>query len=86
MLIDWIPIENFVAETYRTKPVQKIVDEWNVDPAQMVGILARYFKEMGIFKVSHVNSRIVVRTLMRTLRTSPEIHALVKKGRRVPTA
>ena len=80
--LDQIPIENFIAEKYRARSVQAIVESWNVEPVQVIEILARSFREMGVYRVSHVTERVVFATMLRELRQSPEIQTLLAKARR----
>ena len=82
MQVDWIPIEYFVTETYRSPAVQKLVDTWNVEPEVVVNIVIGYFREMGIYKVSYVNQRFVIDSMRQYLLVSPEIRSLIKKARR----
>ena len=82
MHLDHVPIEHFIAEKYRARSVQLIVESWNVEPIQVIEIIARSFREMGVFRVSHVTERVVFATMLRELRQSPEIQALLAKARR----
>ena len=82
MHLDAIPIEHFLTEKFRARAVQAIVESWNVEPVLIVEILARAFREMGVYRVSHVTERVVFATMLRELRHSPEIQALLAKQRR----
>lgn len=82
MAADRVPIMHFLEERYSTRPVQRIVESWRVEPKQVIERLGEHFREMGIFAVDAHNERLVLLSMLHTLRHSPEILRLVLSARR----
>ncbi len=82
MRADRVPIMHFIEERYATRPVQRIVETWRVEPKQIIERLTEHFREMGIFAVDAHNERLVLLSMLHTLRHSPEILRLVQNARR----
>ncbi len=75
------PILHFITQRYMTPPVQKIVDGWRVEPQLVVDKLIEYFREMGIFVVPYSQDALIMKNLMRYLRTSQELAHMVSRAR-----
>ncbi len=76
-----IPIQNFVTTKYQTPAVQKIVEQWRVEPQLVVEKVVEHFRELGIYKVAFNHERMLTRHMLQLLRNSPEIMKLVTKAR-----
>lgn len=75
------PIQHYVTQRYMTQPVQKIVDGWRVEPQLVVDKLIDYFREMGIFVVPYNQDALIMKNLIRYLKTSHELSHMVSRAR-----
>lgn len=81
MAIDRIPIKNFVTQRFTHPSVQQIIENWRVDPAQLITKLIEYFRDMGIYEVHYGQEKLIMDTLLIQLKTSPEILKYVTQAR-----
>ncbi len=75
------PIQVYLTQRYMTSVVQKIVDGWRIEPQLVVDKMLEHFREMGIFVVPFKQDELIIRSLIRYLRTSPDIARLVQRSR-----
>jgi len=81
MIIDPVPITQFVTRQYETKAVQRIVESWRLDPKMVIDRVVEHFREMGFYVVTFHQEAILIAELHRHLRHSPDIIKLVQRAR-----
>lgn len=79
MAFKTLPINTFIAQRYSDRSVQKIVETWPVEASDMIARLTDYFREMGIYEVSHGHEKTIFETMVLQLRHSPEIASFVQQ-------
>lgn len=77
---DLQPVEFFVAQSFQNPRVINIVGNWRVESEKLQQIALTYFKEMGIYFVEAGQKPVLLDTLLKCLRHSPEVKALVKRA------
>lgn len=81
MIYEPTPIQMFVSQKYQSQAIQKIVENWRVEPQLIVDKLVDHFREMGIYRVPFNQDRLLMADLLRYLKTSPDLMRLVSKAR-----
>ena len=76
-----IPIHIFVSQSFSSRSVQRVIENWRVEPSALIERLVDYFKEMGIFRVAHGHEGLIMRNMIHQLKSSPEISRMVYKAR-----
>ncbi len=76
-----IPIQSFVAAKFQTPAVQKIVEQWRVEPVMIVEKVVEHFLDLGIYKVAASHERMLMKHMLQMLKTSPDIMKLVSKAK-----
>lgn len=75
------PIAHYITQRYMTPPIQKLVDGWRVEPQLVVDRAIEYFREMGIYVVPYNQDELIMRNLVRYLRTSGDLQKMVQRAR-----
>ncbi len=75
------PIQFFIAQRFSTPAVQRLIEGWRVEPADIVEKLVEHFREMGIFKVTAGHEALITKTILFQLKNSPEISKLVQRAK-----
>lgn len=81
MNYDGQPIADFVTQRYMSPMIQKMVDGWRVEPQLVVERAIEYFREMGIYTVPHRQNALILKNLIRYLKTSADLQRLVARAR-----
>ena len=77
---DEIPVLLFVAQHYSTPIVQRLVENWRIEPIRVIEKLADHLREMGIYRVPYKHERLLMSHIIHLLRHSPEIQRMVSKA------
>jgi hypothetical protein len=77
---DQIPVLQFVTQMYSSRSVQKIVEFWRIEPAQVIEKITDHFREMGIYRVNDHHQRLLLIHMLHLLRHSPEIQRMAEKA------
>lgn len=81
MALEKIPIHVFVANRYSSLAVQKIVEGWRIEPAEVIERLIEHFREMGVYEVPYGHEPMMIENMLIQLRHSPEILKMVQRMR-----
>lgn len=76
---DELPISAYIHTAFALPQVQKIVENWRVDPEKVIDMLIEHFKDMGILRVPRGHQPILYQSLVHYLRFSPELQAMVSR-------
>ena len=82
MEIENLPIEIYVEQNFTDGEIVKLIENWRVEPEELKFIVISHFKELGIFQVGPGLSREIKETMIKILKTSPQVYQAVKKGER----
>lgn len=80
MIYETIPIEVFVVQKYNAPEVQKLVENWRIEPETIMKNVIDHFRELGIFGVPMAQQVMMLDAMRTYLRTSPEITRMVMKS------
>jgi len=76
-----VPIQHFVTEKYLSKPIQKLVESWRLEPRIVIDKLVAHFREMGIFTVTAQHEKLMLQSIVHYLKSSPELSSLAQRAR-----
>lgn len=77
MITEIIPIVAFVNKKVLMPPVKPLIEPLAIDITVVANILIGHFHEMGIFFVPPGQDGILLKHMVRLMKTSPEIHKIV---------
>jgi len=81
MSFEDIPIHIFVSQRFSSHSVQRVVENWRVEPSVLIDRLIDHFKEMGIFRVARGHEGLIMKNMIHQLKSSPEISRMVYRAR-----
>lgn len=82
MYVESQSIEQFVRDQMARIDAVTIIQNWRVDPENIIEFLVRDFRDMGCFTVRLAQRRILSDALLQRLRHSVEIKQMVEKAQR----
>jgi len=74
-----IPINVYVEQCFQKRQVTAIISTWKVESSQLRTIIVNNFTEMGIYFALPCYKNLILRNVLKYLKTSTEIINLVKK-------
>lgn len=74
-----MPIHVFVATRWSNPQVQKLVEGWRVEPADVIEKLIEHFRDMAIFEVPYGHETLMLNNLIFQLKHSPELVKMLQK-------
>jgi hypothetical protein len=77
-------IEDFVDLVMRERSARTIIDQWPLEPKDIVKVVVDHFRVLGIYSVEPMASaRLIEERVVQVLNTSPELQELIRRQRNI---
>ena len=82
MITESVPLQIYIRQSFDTKEIKAVTDQWRVETGQLMNIVISHLNEIGVYSVAPNNEKFMKEVILAFLNNSPEIIKLVHEAER----